>query len=211
MQIDCGNGIVILLTGQLDRARVKRDSDGLGIADVKTGGAAVSQGVAKTKGHAPQIGTYELLYEHTTGERITAPAEIIGLKTKGAPEVGTGEIIERMEREGVVTAADSNGGREVLDAAVVDAEFEEIKAIGVERFAGHTLGEIAIGAATKKDVFDLGWLQSRFALTSDEGERVILQLLDQGVIVLEAENADDRKLNTYRIVKKPGEIALDLE
>ncbi|WP_336187114.1 DNA translocase FtsK [Pseudomonas aeruginosa] len=77
-------------------------------------------------------------------------------------------IIERMEKEGVVTAADSNGGREVLDAAVVEAEFEEIKAIGVERFAGHTLGEIAIGVATKKDVFDAAWLQSRFALTTEE-------------------------------------------
>ncbi|MEX2023304.1 cell division protein FtsK [Pseudomonas aeruginosa] len=120
-------------------------------------------------------------------------------------------IIERMEKEGVVTAADSNGGREVLDAAVVEAEFEEIKAIGVERFAGHTLGEIAIGVATKKDVFDAAWLQSRFALTTEEAERVILQLLDQGVIVLEQENEESRELNTYRVVKKPGDIALDLE
>ncbi|HHN3347772.1 DNA translocase FtsK [Pseudomonas aeruginosa] len=120
-------------------------------------------------------------------------------------------IIERMEKEGVVTAADSNGGREVLDAAVVEAEFEEIKAIGVERFAGHTLGEIAIGVATKKDVFDAAWLQSRFALTTEEAERVVLQLLDQGVIVLEQENEESRELNTYRVVKKPGDIALDLE
>lgn len=120
-------------------------------------------------------------------------------------------IIERMEKEGVVTAADSNGGREVLDAAVVEAEFEEIKAIGVERFAGHTLGEIAIGVATKRDVFDAAWLQSRFALTTEEAERVVLQLLDQGVIVLEQENEESRELNTYRVIKKPGDIALDLE
>lgn len=92
LEIDCGGGQIIRLTGQLDRARIKRDDNGIGIADVKTGGAAVSQGVAKTKGHAPQIGTYEILYEHTTGNAITAPAEIIGLKTKGKPEVGTGEI-----------------------------------------------------------------------------------------------------------------------
>jgi hypothetical protein len=92
LDIDCGGGVVIRLTGQLDRARIKRDDHGVGIADVKTGGAAVSHGVAKTKGHAPQIGTYEILYEHTTGNAITAPAEIIGLKTKGKPEVGTGVI-----------------------------------------------------------------------------------------------------------------------
>lgn len=93
LEIDCGGGVVIRLTGQLDRARICKTSEGVGIADVKTGGAAVSHGVAKTKGHAPQIGTYEILYEHTTGEPITAPAEIIGLKTKGKPEVGTGEIV----------------------------------------------------------------------------------------------------------------------
>ncbi|EQB2522406.1 PD-(D/E)XK nuclease family protein, partial [Pseudomonas aeruginosa] len=47
----------------------------------------------KTKGHKAQIGTYELLYEHTTGDAITAPAEIIGLKTKGKPEAAVGEIV----------------------------------------------------------------------------------------------------------------------
>lgn len=93
MDIDCGNGVTVRLTGTLDRARVRRQQEGVGIADVKTGGAAVTDGVAKTKGHAPQIGTYELLYEHTTGKPITAPAEIIGLKTRGKPETGTGEII----------------------------------------------------------------------------------------------------------------------
>jgi hypothetical protein len=92
LEIDCGNGVVIRLTGQLDRARICKSGDGVGIADVKTGAAAVSDGVAKTKGHAPQIGTYEILYEHTTGEPITADAHIIGLKTKGKPEAGVGEI-----------------------------------------------------------------------------------------------------------------------
>lgn len=92
LEIDCGGGVVIRLTGQLDRARICKTGTGVGIADVKTGGASVSQGVAKTKGHAPQIGTYEILYEHTTGEPITAPAHIIGLKTKGKAEAGIGEI-----------------------------------------------------------------------------------------------------------------------
>ncbi|MEE4662744.1 PD-(D/E)XK nuclease family protein [Pseudomonas alliivorans] len=92
LEIDCGGGVIIRLTGQLDRARICKTGDGKGIADVKTGGAAVSEGVAKTKGHAAQIGTYEILEEHTTGEPCTAPAHIIGLKTKGKPEVGIGEI-----------------------------------------------------------------------------------------------------------------------
>lgn len=92
LDIDCGGGVVVRLTGTMDRARIKKDRDGVGIADLKSGGSSVSNGVAVTKGHSPQIGTYELLYEHTTGEAITAPAEIIGLKTKGRPEIATGEI-----------------------------------------------------------------------------------------------------------------------
>lgn len=116
LEIDCGNGVVIRLTGQLDRARIKRDSHGIGIADVKTGGAAVLQGVAKTKGHGAQIGTYEILYEHTTGNAITAPAEIIGLKTKGAPEVGIGEI---------------HGARQMM---VGTEEFPGLIQIGAEMF-----------------------------------------------------------------------------
>ncbi|HHW2841200.1 TPA: cell division protein FtsK [Pseudomonas aeruginosa] len=103
------------------------------------------------------------------------------------------------------------GGEQQPDDDVVDAEFQELPQLTVERFAGHTLGEIAIGVATKKDVFNAAWLQSRFALTTEEAERVVLQLLDQGVIVLEQENEESRELNTYRVVKKPGDIALDLE
>ncbi|MFX7621095.1 hypothetical protein ABTJ52_22340, partial [Acinetobacter baumannii] len=34
------------------------------------------------------------------------------------------------------------------DSDVVDAEFQELPQLTVERFAGHTLGEIAIGVAT---------------------------------------------------------------
>ncbi len=92
LDIDCGDGIIVRLTGTMDRARVCRKSDGTGIADVKSGSAAVAKGVAKTQGHGPQLGTYEILFEHTTGERVTAAAEIIGLKTKGTPEIGVGTV-----------------------------------------------------------------------------------------------------------------------
>lgn len=92
LTISCGGGVTVQLTGTLDRSRIKKGSEGTGIADLKSGGGAVLNGVAKTKGHRAQVGTYELLYEHSTGEVITAPAEIIGLKTKGTPEIGVGEI-----------------------------------------------------------------------------------------------------------------------
>lgn len=92
LDIDCGNGTVIRLTGTMDRARIRKSTMGVGIADLKSGASSVQKGVAVTKGHGAQIGTYELLYEHTTGEAITADAEIIGLKTKGKAEIASGTI-----------------------------------------------------------------------------------------------------------------------
>jgi len=91
--IDCGNGVVIEITGTLDRSRARAGTNGIGICDLKSGGTAVQKGRAKTKGHAPQVGTYELLYERTTNTLVTEPAEIIGLKTNGKPEVAISQII----------------------------------------------------------------------------------------------------------------------
>ena len=95
--IDVGDGMEIEVTGTMDRARIIAGEYGVGIGDVKTGKMAVTQdangrNVAKTAGHAAQIGTYELLYEHTTGEAITAPGEIIGLSTGARQEVGVGQV-----------------------------------------------------------------------------------------------------------------------
>lgn len=92
LDIDCGSGVTVRLTGTLDRSRVWSTSKGEGIADLKSGSTAVQKGAAVTKGHGAQVGTYELLYEHSTGRRCTEPAEIIGLKTKGKPEIALGEI-----------------------------------------------------------------------------------------------------------------------
>ena len=107
LDIDCGNGVVVRLTGTMDRARIRKGDHGVGIADLKSGAAAVQKGEAVTKGHGPQIGTYELLYEHTTGESITDDAEIIGLKTKGTAEIGTG-IVKNAKRV-MVGDADTPG------------------------------------------------------------------------------------------------------
>lgn len=92
MVIDCGNGVSIELRGSLDRSRVKRASNGVGISDLKTGSMAVSDGIAKTKPHRPQIGVYEMLYEHTTGIECTEPADIIALKTSGKLDTAIGQI-----------------------------------------------------------------------------------------------------------------------
>lgn len=94
--IDCGHGVQIQLTGTMDRARAIEDEMGVRIADIKTGTRATEgeRGEprrAKTRGHGPQLGTYELLYEHTTGVPVSGPGEIIGMNTS-RPEVLVGEI-----------------------------------------------------------------------------------------------------------------------
>lgn len=92
LQINCGS-VIIELTGTLDRSRVRKTTRGRGIDDIKTGYMAVDKdGRAKTKGFVAQLGTYELLYEHTTGNQITEDAGIIGLKTSGKPEIGYAEV-----------------------------------------------------------------------------------------------------------------------
>lgn len=90
LSIDCGSGLTIVLTGTLDRARIRAGSHG--ITDLKTGRSAVVGGRATTKKHRPQIGTYELLYEHSTGNAITGPGEILGINTSGGFQSGTADV-----------------------------------------------------------------------------------------------------------------------
>ncbi|SDY37671.1 PD-(D/E)XK nuclease family protein [Nitrosomonas sp. Nm58] len=98
LDIDCGDGTVIRLTGTLDRARIYKRDDSTGITDLKTGSRAVIEdkktGIhkASTIGHGAQIGTYELLYSHTTGQEINADAEILGLSTSSTARIATGTI-----------------------------------------------------------------------------------------------------------------------
>jgi PD-(D/E)XK nuclease superfamily len=86
--------IGITLTGTTDR--VYKTEDGFGIADVKTGKQAVgSDGHVNTKGHAYQMGVYELLAEKGSGIPITEPARIFGMNTAKTPasqRVAIGEI-----------------------------------------------------------------------------------------------------------------------
>lgn len=84
----------ITLTGTVDR--VRKTDDGLGIADIKTGKTAVAaDGTVNIKGHALQLGVYEILAGHALQKPIDAPAQIIGLqvaKTDKGRRVGCAEI-----------------------------------------------------------------------------------------------------------------------
>lgn len=74
--------IGLALTGTTDRIRKVQGGDGFGIADLKSGKAAVNaQGHVKTHGHAYQVGVYELLADKASDVPITEPGKIIGLQT----------------------------------------------------------------------------------------------------------------------------------
>jgi hypothetical protein len=111
--INCGNGVTIELTGTLDRARVHSYQGGIGIADIKTGKKAVikdqktGQPKANIAGHGAQIGTYELLYEYTTGDKITAPAGIIGMSTETSHLIAVDSISNAKQ---IVTGTDIQPG-----------------------------------------------------------------------------------------------------
>lgn len=95
--LDVGDGLEIEITGTLDRARIIKSSFGTCIGDLKTGRMSVitnksGDRVAATVGHAAQLGTYEILYEHSTGEEINAPSEIIALSTGSKQDIAVGKI-----------------------------------------------------------------------------------------------------------------------
>lgn len=108
MDIDCGDGLTIRLTGTMDRARVAlvetypisgTDDEllipfsGIVIPDVKTGSRIISNGVVNLKGKSPQLGAYQLMYEDTTGE-ATVGSQIIGLQTTAQAEVAVSRVFD---------------------------------------------------------------------------------------------------------------------
>lgn len=89
---------VVRVTGTTDRVRVLEDSR-KGISDLKTGGRATEKTEsggrrAVTKGHHIQLGIYTLMAEQATGERMDAPAEIVGLQTTKDTPCAVGEIAD---------------------------------------------------------------------------------------------------------------------
>lgn len=100
LRIDCGGGVVIELTGTLDRCRTVFNPDGQlrRILDLKSGARAVVNGRAETARHWPQVGIYELLYEDTTGQPVDPQSEILGASTSGAPEIASSPVFRARER-----------------------------------------------------------------------------------------------------------------
>ena len=91
--IDCGASIVIRLTGTMDRARVAITDRGAVIPDIKTGSRVIEKGDVKTKGRSAQLGTYQLMHEHESGQP-TAGAQVIALQTTSAAQVGASPVFD---------------------------------------------------------------------------------------------------------------------
>lgn len=93
LHIDCGGGMVVTLTGSMDRARVvKGKAGGVVIPDVKTGVRVIENGEVQTKGRSPQLGTYQLLYEATEGVQ-TDGGQILALSTSGKKSAMPHELV----------------------------------------------------------------------------------------------------------------------
>lgn len=93
--IDCGGGLVIELTGSMDRARVSvhpGDSRPV-IPDLKSGKSVVAKGEAKTKGRSAQLGTYQMLYEHTRKVE-TGGAQVLALHATNVPKVAVSPVFD---------------------------------------------------------------------------------------------------------------------
>lgn len=93
LDIDCGGGVLVRLTGSMDRARVAATPEGIVIPDVKTGTRVISERKVSIKGRAPQLGTYQLMYEQDTGQ-ATSGSQILGLKTSTKPEWGVSPVFD---------------------------------------------------------------------------------------------------------------------
>ena len=87
LDIDCGGGVIVRLTGTMDRARVASTEAGQVIPDIKTGARVIEQGAAKIKGRSAQLGTYQLMHE-AEHQQPTAGAQVIALQTTSKPAAG---------------------------------------------------------------------------------------------------------------------------
>ena len=96
------------------------------------------------------------------------------------------------------------------DIEAAEAEFTDLPAIGVEKFGGHTLGDVCRWVSISATTLDAAKLQSRFAISLEQAQRLLQLLLEEGVIELDAEG-DDPADNTYRVVKGIKDLDINLE
>jgi hypothetical protein len=93
VEIDTGDGLVIRLTGTMDRARIATAEGGVTIPDIKSGARIIENGEVVLKAKSAQLGAYQIMYEAATGE-ATIGGQIIGLQTTKKAEVAVSPIFD---------------------------------------------------------------------------------------------------------------------
>lgn len=91
LEVDCG-GVVIQITGTMDRARVMTGKMGDVVTDIKTGRRLFSSdGDVSIKGRSAQCGIYQVMYEQKTGIE-SAGSQILALSTGTKPQAGFSKV-----------------------------------------------------------------------------------------------------------------------
>lgn len=92
-----------------------------------------------------------------------------------------GRLIERMEADGLITAPDSHGGRDVLMPPPAGHNAEPEPLHSPEEQADD-LFQQALAIVEEEGHIDIGWLQMRLAVGQDQAAELIKRLQDTGVI-----------------------------
>lgn len=116
-------------------------------------------------------------------------------------------MLEQMETDGVVTAVNSTGAREVIAQAEheqhsVDKIIDECGAgstVMGKEFGDFDYSEAAQIVSLHGQVIDAAWLQRRLSIDSDRASSLLLRLLESNVIELEAEGESSLE-HSYRVV-----------
>lgn len=105
----------------------------------------------------------------------------------------------------------SENGAWETDVEAAEAEFTDVPALpGVETFGGHTFGDVCRFVVTRLTQLDAAKLQSRFAISLEQAQRLIIMLLDEGVITIEVE-AEDPADNQYKVVAELTDLDINME
>lgn len=136
-------------------------------------------------------------------------------------------MLDWMEAQGIVSPVDSNGGREVLvqsppspqsDDDIVDAEFDpeaiaansagQVLEVFGKEFGEYSYEDAAQLVVLHAQTVDVAWLQRRLAIDSDQATTLLLRLVDNEVITLEAEGEASID-NTYTVLAKLEDLTLE--
>lgn len=129
-------------------------------------------------------------------------------------------LMNLMEKEGVVSPIDHTGAREVMVAGPEGASGEQDVDLdptpqtdasntptveGFDTFGEHSYNDASQLVVLHGDVIDVAWLQRRLAIDSELATSLLLRLLEDNVIQLEAE-AEERIDYTYKVTASLADV-----